>query len=192
MNKVEKLISDDMSLKIIETAGQLALNYGVNVLNVRKILQTLNITNRVFYNRFRNIEEVLEIVYKKTALKIRESIISKFDENGNFFEQVINIVASTLIMSYDNKMNLNQFVFESDSSSQDNYNWWKGEIVNLIELGKRKGLLKDVNSDTVSYAVWCFIRGYNVDALSRKIPKEVAVEDFKYSFGLFLDGMKNK
>lgn len=192
MNKVEKLISDDMSLKIIETAEQLALNYGVNVLNVRKILQTLNITNRVFYNRFRNIEEVLEIVYKKTALKIRESIISKFDENGNFFEQVINIVASTLIMSYDNKMNLNQFVFESDSSSQDNYNWWKGEIVNLIELGKRKGLLKDVNSDTVSYAVWCFIRGYNVDALSRKIPKEVAVEDFKYSFGLFLDGMKNK
>ena len=192
MNKVEKLISDDMSLKIIETAEQLALNYGVNVLNVRKILQTLNITNRVFYNRFRNIEEVLEIVYKKTALKIRESIISKFDENGNFFEQVINIVASTLIMSYDNKMNLNQFVFESDSSSQDNYNWWKGEIVNLIELGKRKGLLKDVNSDTVSYAVWCFIRGYNVDALSRKIPKEVAVEDFKYCFGLFLDGMKNK
>ena len=192
MNKVEKLISDDMSLKIIETAEQLALNYGVNVLNVRKILQTLNITNRVFYNRFRNIEEVLEIVYKKTALKIRESIISKFDENGNFFEQVINIVASTLIMSYDNKMNLNQFVFESDLSSQDNYNWWKGEIVNLIELGKRKGLLKDVNSDTVSYAVWCFIRGYNVDALSRKIPKEVAVEDFKYSFGLFLDGMKNK
>ena len=192
MNKVEKLISDDMSLKIIETAEQLALNYGVNVLNVRKILQTLNITNRVFYNRFRNIEEVLEIVYKKTALKIRESIISKFDENGNFFEQVINIVASTLIMSYDNKMNLNQFVFESDSSSQDNYNWWKGEIVNLIELGKRRGLLKDVNSDTVSYAVWCFIRGYNVDALSRKVPKEVAVEDFKYSFGLFLDGMKNK
>ena len=192
MNKVEKLISDDMSLKIIETAEQLALNYGVNVLNVRKILQTLNITNRVFYNRFRNIEEVLEIVYKKTALKIRESIISKFDENGNFFEQVINIVASTLIMSYDNKMNLNQFVFESDLSSQDNYNWWKGEIVNLIELGKRKGLLKDVNSDTVSYAVWCFIRGYNVDALSRKVPKEVAVEDFKYSFGLFLDGMKNK
>jgi AcrR family transcriptional regulator len=190
MVKTENLISDDMSLRIIDTAEHLALNYGVSTLNVRKILQILNITNRVFYNRFRNIEEVLDIVYKKTALKIRESIISKFDENGDFFEQIINIVASTLIMSYDNKMNLNQFVFESDSSSQDNYNWWKGEIVNLIELGKRKGLLKNVNSDTVSYAVWCFIRGYNVDALSRKLPKDIAVENFKYSFGLFLDGMK--
>ena len=192
MDKVEKLISDDMSLKIIETTENLALAYGVNLLNVRKILQTLNITNRVFYNRFRNIEEVLDIVYKKTALKIRESMLSKFDSNGDFFEQVINIVASTLIMSYDNKMNLNQFVFESDSMSQDNYNWWKSEIIKLIELGKSKGLLKNVNSDAVSYSVWCFIRGYNVDALSRKVPKDVAVENFKYSFGLFLDGLKNK
>lgn len=190
MNKNERLISDEMSLKIIETTEQLALNFGASSINVRKVLQTLGITNRVFYNRFSNIEEVLDIVYRKTALKIRESIISKFDENGDFFEQIINIVAGTLIMSYDTKMNLNQFVFETDSLSQDNYSWWKGEIVNLIEIGKRKGLLKDLNSDVLGYAVWCFIRGYNADALGRQIPKDVAVENFKYSFGILLDGMK--
>lgn len=190
MNKNINLISDDMSQKIIEATENLALTYGANVVNVRKVLQTLNITNRVFYNRFHNIEEVLDIVYQKTTLKIRESISSKFDINGDFFEQVINIVVNTLIMSYDNKMNLNQFVFESDSRSPDNYTWWKGEIIKLIEIGKSKGLLKDVNSDAVSYSVWCFIRGYNVDALSRNLPREEAINNFKYSFGILLDGMK--
>lgn len=30
-------------------------------------------------------------------------------------------------------------------------------------------------SDHMSYAVWCFIRGYDTDVLAREIPKEEAV-----------------
>ena len=87
-------------------------------------------------------------------------------------------------------MKFNQYVFENDSISYDNYEWWKTEIKKLIELGKRNGHLKDVNTDAMSYAIWCFIRGYNADALGRSLPKEQAVADFKYSFGILLDGMK--
>lgn len=183
-------ISDEMSQSIIAAAERLALTEGADKVNVRAVLRELNITNRVFYNRFRNIDEVLAIVYENTVLKIRESIIAKFDPDGDFFSQVIDIVANTLVMSYENKMHLNQYIFESDSLSDRNYRWWKNEIRRLIDFGKAHGHIKNVDSEIMSYALWCFIRGYNADALGRGIPKEEAVNSFKYSFAVLLDGMR--
>lgn len=189
-NLDRELIVDEMSQKIVDTAEEIAHNLGVENVNVRKLMQVLDITNRVFYNRFHNIEEVLDVIYQRTSLKIRESILSKFDPNKDFFEQIKNIVADTLIKSYENKENLNQFIFESDSQSASNFSWWKGEIEKLINFGKENNLLKDIETEKMSYAIWCFIRGYNADALGRNLPKEQAVEDFKYSFGVLLDGMR--
>lgn len=188
--KKQELISDEMSQTIIDTAERIAMTEGVDKLNVRRILHELEITNRVFYNRFHNIDEVLNLVYENTVLKIRESITINFETDEDFFSQVIDTVANTLIMSYDNKMNLNQYVFENDSVTDSNYEWWKAQIKNLIEYGKSKGYLKDIDSDAMSYAIWCFIRGYNADALGRKLPMQKAVDDFKYSFGILLDGMR--
>lgn len=190
MEKKEELICDEMSQRIIETAEKIALENGVEGLNVRKILKTLGISNRVFYNRFKNISEVLDIVYEKTVLKIRESITAGVDPAKDFFEQVTEMVANTLMMSYDNKMNLNSYVFENDSVSRSNFEWWHKEIIKLIEYAKSEKLFKDVDSDAISYAIWCFCRGYNADAVSRNLPRDKAVENFKYSFGFLLEGLK--
>ena len=184
------LISDEMSQRIIDTAEQLALADGAETVTVRKILQALGITNRVFYNRFRNITQVLDIVYRSTALKIRESIPAHLDPEGDFFQQVTDIVANTLVLSYQQKMMFYPYVFVSDSVSPDNYEWWKGQITRLIDSGKRRGVLRDVDTEIMSYAIWCFIRGYNADALGRKLPRETAVRNFRYSFGVLLDGMR--
>lgn len=186
----QKMILDEMSERIIAAAEQIAITSGAEAVTVRSVLQNLDITNRVFYNRFRNVEDVLNIVYERMILKIRESITNNFDPDGDFFEQVIDIVANTLVMSYDIKMNFSTFVFKSDSISHRNFEWWKAEIRKLIEFGKYGGHLKDVDTDVMSYAIWCFIRGYNADAISRKIPKEEAVANFRYAFGILLDGMR--
>ena len=188
--KNQELIRDEMSEVIIETAERIALSEGAEKVNVRKILQSLGITNRVFYNRFHNIDEVLNIVYKNIALKMRSGVVLEFDPNGDFFTQIIDIVANTLVLSYEIKMNFNYYIFENDSISNQNYEWWKGEIKKVIEFGKSKGYIKNIDSDIMSYAIWCFIRGYNADALGRKLPMEDAVSNFKYSFGILLDGMK--
>ena len=188
----QDMIIDEMSKSIIAVAERLAMELSVEKITVRKILQELGITNRVFYNRFHNIDEVLNIVYEKTVEKIRESIKTDFNPDGDFFEQVIEIVVKTLKLSYQNKMQFSQFVFENDSMSNGNYEWWKAEITKLIEFGKNKGYLKEVNSEIMSYSIWCFIRGYNADALGRGLPMEKAISDFKYSFGVLLDGMKKQ
>ena len=185
------LISDDMSKRIIDTAAILVTTHGASSITVRKILKELDITNRVFYNRFHNIDEVLEIVYRDTILKIRESI-TKFDPEKDFFIQAADIVADTLIMSYDNKMQFNDYVFRSDSISKDNFGWWRNEIKKLLTFAMDNGLIKNVDCDVLSYSIWCFCRGYNADAVGRKLPREEAVANFKYSFGIFLDGMRKR
>ena len=184
------LINDEMSQKIIDAAEKLAMSGGTNDITVRKILTELGITNRVFYNRFHNIDEVLEIVYKSTALKMRQSILTNLDESRDFFEQVTEVVTQSLIMSYDIKMRFNQYVFENDSLSRENYEWWMCEIKKLIDHAKAHDYIKDVDSEILSYSIWCFCRGYNADSVGRGIPKEEAVKNFKYSFGFLLDGLK--
>lgn len=187
----ELRIRDEMSDKIIRVAEDMVVTSGAHTITVRKILAALGITNRVFYNRFHNIEEVLEIVYQSTALKIRESLKGAFDESRDFFENVTEIVANSLIASYETKKQFNQYVFENDSVSQSNFEWWRAEIKKLIEYAKGRNYIKEnVDSEIMSYSIWCFCRGYNADAVGRKLPREEAVKSFKYSFSVLLEGMR--
>ena len=188
-DKVE-LICDERSQKIIEAAEDIVTASGADSLTVRKLLQTLGITNRVFYNRFRNIGDVLKIVYKNTVIKIRESVVTDFNNEADFFESVTEMVIGTLISSYDKKMQFNSYVFENDSLSQSNYEWWTTEIKKLIVHAKENGYIKDVDENVMSYSIWCFCRGFNADAVGRKLPREDAVRQFRYSFGILLDGLK--
>lgn len=188
--KCAGLIIDEMSDKIVETAKNLVTLQGVSNLTVRRVLKELNITNRVFYNRFHNIEEVLDVVYKNTTLKIRESITDDLDSSTDFFEHVMDVVVNSLVMSYETKMQFNQYVFENDSLSQSNYEWWTGRIKKLIDYAMEHDYIKQVDSDVLSYSLWCFCRGYNADAVGRKIPKDEAVANFKYSFNFILEGLK--
>ena len=159
-----ELIRDAMSETIIQTVENMVMENGAHGITVRKVLAVLNISNRVFYNRFRNIEEVLEIVYKNTIIKVRESLTVTLDSEKDFFE--------------------------NDSHSQSNYTWWMSEIKKLIDFAKEKKFIKDVDSEVMSYAIWCFCRGYNADAVARNLPREEAVRRFRYSFSYLLEGLK--
>ena len=191
MKEIKKdLIYDEMSEKIISVAEKMVTSNGAHAITVRSILKELEITNRVFYNRFRNIDEVLSIVYQNTIIKIRDVLSVKYDIEENFFEYVMHLFTEVLKSTYDLKMKFSHYMFEHDSISNANYSWWTSEIKKLIEFAKTKKYIKDVDSDVLSYSIWCFCRGFNADAVSRNIPKEKAVSDFQYSFGFLLDGLK--
>ena len=183
------LISDKMSQEIVTAAEKIVTAHGLEELTVRRILQELNITNRVFYNRFHNVDEVLEIIYIRTAERIRESMALEYDGKGDFFDFVTDCVANTLLASYEIKMRFNQYVFENDSVSKFNYEWYLTRIKELFAYAKEKNLIKEVDAEVLSYAIWCFCRGYNADAVTR-MPKEEALAKFKYSFRFLLEGLK--
>ena len=185
------LIKDETSEKIIAAAEKIATESGE--VTVRKILRELGVTNRVFYNRFHNVDEVLEIVYTNTISRIRESMSVEYDGERDFFEYVTDVVVGTLLLSYDLKMKFNRYVFEYDSVTQSNYAWYMQRIKTLFSQGKAKGAIRaNVDEDALSYAIWCFCRGYNVDAVERNLPKDEAVQKFRYSFSILLDGLKVK
>ena len=191
-NAPAELIRDEMSDKIISAAEKIATSSGPEALTVRKILQHLAITNRVFYNRFHNISEVLDIVYKNTIQKIRNTIPTEFDPDKDFFEQVIDFVSNTLVISYRAKNHFNYYVFENDSVSDYNYRWWMQKIREIIEYAKEKKYIKNVDSDVMSYSIWCFCRGYNADAVGRGLPMNEAIKNFKYSFAFLLNGLRTQ
>ena len=183
------LISDTMSDRIVTAAEKIVTARGLEGLNVRRILQELNISNRVFYNRFHNVHEVLEIVYIRMAQRVRENMAVEYDGTGDFFDYVTDCVANTLLASYEIKMRFNQYIFENDSVSKFNYEWYLTRIKELFAYAKEMDLIKEVDSDVLSYAIWCFCRGYNADAVTR-MPKEEALAKFKYSFRFLLEGLK--
>ncbi len=185
------LISDKMSEHIVDAAEGLATAYGAHNVTVSKVLRELGITNRVFYNRFHNIREVLDMVYQRIIMQIRESVNVSFDPNKDFFEQVISIVEKTLMLSYELKMKFNLFIFENDVILEENFIWWTKEISKIIDYAKANNLVKkEIDSDIMSYGIWCFVKGFNADAVSRNLPKDEAARFFRYSLGFLLNGIK--
>ena len=192
MTDKQILIYDDMSRKIIDATLELVTELGHQKVTVRSILRKLHITNRVFYNRFHNVEEVFNILYEQTLMKIRECVSCQIDPEKDFFEQVTDMVANTLNISYDHKKRFNNYFFQSDSLSAENFVWWQNEIKRLIEYAYDRGLIIEVDAAGISYAIWCFCRGYNADAVSRDMPKDEAIRNFKYCFGFLLDGIRKR
>ena len=187
--KEKKIIKDDISNKIIETAATIIQTEGINSINVSKIIKRLGVSNRVFYNRFNNLEEVLEEVYNKIMIKIREKLNPQYDGKQNFFEYVLDLVENSLMLSYELKQQLNLYIFGNDSISQHNYEWYLDRIKKLVEYAKENDLIKDVDSDVISYTIWCAIRGYNADAVMR-FEKDEAIKKIRYSFSLLLGALK--
>ncbi len=189
-NDDKMMINDEMSDMIIDAAAKLATSDGANSLTVRKVLRELDITNRVFYNRFHNIDEVLEIVYKRTVIQMRQCLEDKYDEKKDFFEYVLDVLTQVLIGTYDIREQFSHYVFEYDSINDSNYRWWMVEIKKLVEYAKENNLIKDVDSEALSYSIWCFSRGFNADAICRRFTKEEAIEYFRYGMSFFLQGLK--
>ena len=185
-----ELICDEMSQRIIESVEFLARTEGAHNISVRKVLKHLDITNRVFYNRFHNIEEVLGIVSENSIMEVRRSLKFSFDKSRDFFEQIMEEVEKTLVISYETRMNFAHYVFENDSVSESNYRWWTQEITKILEYAMKNGYIKKVDPEKTSYAIWCFIRGFNTDAIGRKLPLEEALEKYRYGFSFILKGLK--
>lgn len=186
----KELIQDEVSDRIIDIAERFAKQDGAHTITVRKILNELGTTNRVFYNRFRNIDDVLEAVYTKAVYRMQKTIKSDIDPRKDFFGFAMDIGVKVLTATYDIKMQFSNYMFEHDSLTDMNRMWWTEQIKKIVKLGNDVGALKDVDSDMLSYTIWCFLRGYNADAVGRRLPKEEAIKNFKFGFGYLIEGLK--
>ena len=182
-------ICDQVCEKIIITTEKLAMESGAKNVTVRKVLKELGVSNRVFYNRFHNIDEVLQIIYKRTVMKMRVSLVSDYNAETDFCAYVKDLCSKVLVMTYDLKKQFSQYMFEFDSATEENRRWWMDKIKEIIEVGKKTNQVNDVNSEMLSYTVWCFIRGYCADAIKRGLLKDDAKAGLVFGLDCLLKGI---
>ncbi|MGN0579627.1 MAG: TetR/AcrR family transcriptional regulator [Ruminococcus sp.] len=186
----QELICDDISEEIISITERLAMTEGAHNVNVKKIISDMGVTNRVFYNRFHNSDEVLRIVYENAVEKMHSTIDLNIVSKENLLGYCMDAAEKVLTDTYDIKMQFSRYMFEHDSITESNKKWWMKEIRKNVEYAKSMDMIRDnIDIDTLCYSVWCFCRAFSVDAVSRKLPKEEAVKVFRFSFGCFLRGL---
>ena len=145
------LISDEMSEQIIATTAKLVTEFGTQYITVRKILNEMNISNRVFYNRFHNLDEVLQAVYLDLILKMRENL-KAVPEDMDYFEYATHVVVKCMIDTYDMWRQFSQYSFEHSSLTEQNRLWWTGRITEILNKAKELGVVrKDINSEQLAY-----------------------------------------
>ena len=184
------LIRDEISEEIIEIARNLAREKGAHKVTVREIINTMGVTNRVFYNRFHNVDEVLRLIYEQAVYDMRHNFKTGYDGSKDFFEYCMDIAVKVLVSTYEVKLDFSNYMFEHYSLTERNRIWWMQAVNKAIEYAMENGLIKEVEPEKLAYSVWCICRGYATDALTRNLSSEEAVEYFKFGFKCFLEGLK--
>ncbi len=182
-------IRDEISDKIIAIAEHIATTEGAHQVNVRRITQELGASNRVFYNRFANCDEVLRIVYENAVIQMRESVKPNYHDRESFVEFCLTTGVNVLLRTYDVKMQFSRYMFEHDALTENNRQWWAEGIKTHYAYAREQGWAADVDPDALTYAIWCFCRGYSVDAVTRRLPREDAIRYFRFGFNCFLRGV---
>ena len=182
-------IHDEISEKIISIASRIATEEGAHCVSVRRIAEALGVTNRVFYNRFANCDDVLRIVYRRAVEQTHTDAKPDYHDRDSFLKFCMDAATDVLIKTYDVKMQFSRYMFEHDSLTENNRVWWSEEIKKHYAYALSHGYAKEVDADALCYAIWCFCRGYYADAVSRQLAKEDAVRYFTFGFTCFLGGL---
>jgi AcrR family transcriptional regulator len=152
-------------------------------------MSVLGATNRVFYNRFRNADEVLRIVYQRAVEQTRENIRPDYTDCRSFVDFCLDTAERVLVRSYDIKLQFRRYVFEHDSLTEENRLWWDAHIREQYRIARERGYVRDVDLDALCYALWCFCRGYITDAAARSVSLADSVRNFRFGFRCLLGGV---
>ena len=182
-------IQDALSERIVQIVARLAAEEGAHKVTAKQVINELGMANRVFYNRFSNIDEVLRIVYRNAVVQMHTNIEPHFHDRDSFLQFCTDVAVRVLMQTYDVKMQFRCYVFEHDSLTEENRLWWADKIKKYYAIALEHGYAKEVDIDALCYTIWCFCRGYYADTLSRQLPKEEAVRYFSFGFACLLSGV---
>ncbi|MDP4118229.1 MAG: TetR/AcrR family transcriptional regulator [Bacillota bacterium] len=183
-------LEDELTEDIINTAIQIVHDDGAENITVRKIINKMNVTNRVFYNRFKDIDELLWIVYERLVVSMHKSLKSIRKEGMDYYEYLMELGISVLKQTYETKLQFSHYMFEHDSLTENNRVWWTQHLKEILDYGIEHGYFKEIDTEKLSFSVWCFFRGFNVDVVDRRVPCDEAVELFRVGCGILIDGIK--
>ncbi len=188
----DKKIVDNISEEIINKFTDMIYTKGVNNVTVKDILKEMDMTNRVFYNRFQNIEEVFSIVRQRLMDRTRKCIDeAKYDGKSDYCDYLTSIAISVIEQTYENKVYFSGYTYENDELNNSYRQWWIEKITELIRYGIDIGVFRDVNVNLMSYSVWCYCRSFNSCSVGDNLSTQDALLAFKMGFECLMRGLKS-
>lgn len=183
-------LEDETAKEIIRTATEIAQKEGIEQLSVKRILSEMGVSNRVFYNRFRNIDDIIQILYNELVEEIRSCIKLEQQEDQTYYDYLLDLAVGVVTKIYHNNLHFRRHLLSYQASKENNRNWWLNRIQTILKDGMNQGLLKPMKEDAVSYGVWCFCLGFHKEAIGENLSGKQAVAAFRESFALLIEGMK--
>lgn len=183
-------IEDEISLKIIDIAMEIALEEGIASLTVSKIINRMGVTNRVFYNRFKDILDVITAIYDEVVKQLRSCFDVKYDGKQDLCEYIMNLAVSVLEKTYETKLHFAGYLYNYEAFLEENREWWINQIIPLIDYGKNQGIFKQIDSKHLAYSVWCYCRGFNASSIGDNLSKDDAINAFRLGFKCLIDGAR--
>ena len=111
-------LEDELTDQIVDVATKIAYTDGVAHISVKRIINELGVSNRVFYNRFKNIQDVLDIVYHRIVKQMRECINTEYDESCDYYDYLQNIGVAVLKRTYEDKLHFSQWISKGPSFNE--------------------------------------------------------------------------
>lgn len=184
-------IKDKTAKSILRTAVIIAQREGLEQLSVKRILSEMKISNRVFYNRFRNIDDVIEVMYCEFVGFLREKIsLEYFSDTEHYYDTMLDLATDVVKKMYGNDIHFRLRLLSYETSKENNRAWWLNQIQEILRDGIKRGLLKPMDEYAVSCGIWCFCLGFHKEALGSQISEEQAISAFRQSFSCLIDGIK--
>ena len=183
-------IQDEVCDQIMTVTKELVDIHGASNITVKMVINKMGVTNRVFYNRFPNIETVLISIYNDIVLKMRDCLKSKYNYKTHFRSYCDDVACNILVSNILLKNKFAHFHFFHDSMSKENATWWMKTMGKMVHEAIELGAAKPNDCYHVAYALWCFCRGVSADAIGRGIGDlDSTKKHFREIFGYFLDGI---
>ena len=135
-------LEDETSKTIIATAAQIARREGMEELTVKRVLTELKVSNRVFYNRFRNIDDVIQVLYEDLVQEIRSSLERVQQPAQSYPDYLLELAVAAVEKIYQNTLHFKQYLFSYQVANDTNRDWWLKKIQQLLRRGMEQGELK--------------------------------------------------
>lgn len=182
-------LEDETSKTIIATAAQIARREGMEELTVKRVLTELKVSNRVFYNRFRNIDDVIQVLYEDLVQEIRSSLERVQQPAQSYPDYLLELAVAAVEKIYQNTLHFKQYLFSYQVANDTNRDWWLKNIQQLLRRGMEQGELKVNDPVKMSYGVWCFCLGFHRDAVGDELTEQEAMDAFREAFSCLIQGM---
>lgn len=182
-------LEDETSKTIIATAAQIARREGMEELTVKRVLTELKVSNRVFYNRFRNIDDVIQVLYEDLVQEIRSSLERVQQPAQSYPDYLLELAVAAVEKIYQNTLHFKQYLFSYQVANDTNRDWWLKKIQQLLCRGMEQGELKVNDPVKMSYGVWCFCLGFHRDAVGDELTEQEAMDAFREAFSCLIQGM---